>query len=125
MAYPCRTVEGLGVGSAGVGQQSRLIRDVVGLYVIACDAARGKIPPVAGHFAESACGAAFDIVHRRVTRARCPWAGTGVPCSAALSEDRCGQDSGQNGMRLASLNVTRHKLEVSLVGSACQEHDLS
>ena len=34
-------------------------------YIIACDAGRGKLPPVAGHFAGTRLRRSFDIVHRR------------------------------------------------------------
>ena len=34
-------------------------------YIIACDAGRGKLPPVAGHFAGTRLRRSFDTVHRR------------------------------------------------------------
>jgi NTE family protein len=34
-------------------------------YIIACDAGRGKLSPVAGHFAGTRLRRSFDIVHRR------------------------------------------------------------
>ena len=34
-------------------------------YIIACDAGRGTLPPVAGHFAGTRLRRSFDIVHRR------------------------------------------------------------
>jgi NTE family protein len=34
-------------------------------YIIACDAGRGKLPPIAGHFAGTRLRRSFDTVHRR------------------------------------------------------------
>ena len=34
-------------------------------YIIACDAGRGKLPPIAGHFAGTRLRRSFDIIHRR------------------------------------------------------------